>query len=53
MARIIIALDWPRRARWEALALVSVLSVIAAQVMQMASGDPAMMTVFTRGNLPG
>ena len=44
MARVIMALDWPRQMRWEALVLVSVLAVIAAQVLQIVTGTVAMMS---------
>lgn len=46
IARAILALDWPRSARWMALALITVLSVIVVQVLQIASGSYGEVVLF-------
>jgi len=46
MARAMLALDWPRVARWQALALITVLSVIVVQVLQIASGAYSEVVLF-------
>ena len=46
VAQQILALDWPRQARWQALFLVAVLSIIAAQIIQILSGEVVMTTLL-------
>lgn len=46
VAQIILALDWPRAARWQALFLISILSIMVVQLMQIAMGTTAEMVLM-------
>jgi hypothetical protein len=45
-AQMMLALNWPRAARWQALVLISVLSTMVVQLMQIITGSTGQMILL-------